>query len=413
MTLTIDGEQRDGAGRAPRSCARRWTMGTEIPKLCATDMLESFGSCRVCLVEIEGRAGTPASCTTPVAEGIVVHTQTERLARIRRGVMELYASDHPDHGADRSGERGVGDAGGGGGGRADRGALRAGREPRGGGVLRCVEPAAHGDGRVEPVFRLRSGEVHRLLPLRARLRGGAGHLRADRRGARLREPDRRRDGRGLRRLGVRVLRRLRAGLPDRLAGREGARRDRRRPSIRRSPPAPIAGSAAPSRPRCAARRWCGWCRGRTARPTAGIPASRGASPTAMPRIPSGSWRRWCGRRSPIPWRETTWEEAIGRVASEFRRIQAEHGQRRGRRDHLVALHQRGDLPGAEADPAGLRREQRRHLRAGLPLADRLRAEGDLRRERRDAGLRQRRGVRRDAGDRRQPDRRAPGVRAAG
>ena len=94
------------------------TMGTEIPKLCASDMLESFGSCRVCLVEIEGRAGTPASCTTPVAEGIVVHTQTERLARIRRGVMELYASDHPDHRPDRSGERGVGDAEGRGGGRA-------------------------------------------------------------------------------------------------------------------------------------------------------------------------------------------------------------------------------------------------------------------------------------------------------
>ena len=94
-----------------------------------------------------------------------------------------------------------------------------------------------------------------------------------------------------------------------------------------------------------------------------------------------------------PWRETTWEEAIGRVASEFRRIQAEHGRGRGRRHHLVALHQRGDLPGAEADPPGLRREQRRHLRAGLPLADRLRAEGDLRRERRHPGLRQRRGVR--------------------
>ena len=73
-------------------------MGTEIPKLCATDMLESFGSCRLCLVEIEGRAGTPASCTTPVAAGMVVHTQTENLARLRRGVMELYASDHPDDG---------------------------------------------------------------------------------------------------------------------------------------------------------------------------------------------------------------------------------------------------------------------------------------------------------------------------
>ena len=111
-----------------------------------------------------------------------------------------------------------------------------------------------------------------------------------------------------------------------------------------------------------------------------------------------------------PWRETTWEEAIGRVASEFRRIQAEHGQGRGRRHHLVALHQRGDLPRPEADPPGLRREQRRHLRPGLPLADRLRPQGDLRRERRHPGLRQRRGLRRDARHRRQPDRRPPGLR---
>ncbi|MET3663261.1 formate dehydrogenase subunit alpha [Aquamicrobium ahrensii] len=69
--------------------------GVEIPKLCATDMLESFGSCRICLVEIEGRNGTPASCTTPVGEGMVVHTRSERLDAIRKGVMELYVSDHP------------------------------------------------------------------------------------------------------------------------------------------------------------------------------------------------------------------------------------------------------------------------------------------------------------------------------
>ena len=58
-------------------------------------MLDAFGSCRLCLVEIEGRAGTPASCTTPVAPGMVVHTQTDRLKRLRKGVMELYISDHP------------------------------------------------------------------------------------------------------------------------------------------------------------------------------------------------------------------------------------------------------------------------------------------------------------------------------
>jgi formate dehydrogenase major subunit len=69
--------------------------GVRIPRLCATDSLEPFGSCRVCLVEIEGRKGYPASCTTPVEPGMAVRTQTGKLAQLRRGVMELYISDHP------------------------------------------------------------------------------------------------------------------------------------------------------------------------------------------------------------------------------------------------------------------------------------------------------------------------------
>ncbi|MEX2642105.1 MAG: formate dehydrogenase subunit alpha [Acetobacterales bacterium] len=69
--------------------------GVSVPRLCATDTLEPFGSCRLCLVEIEGRRGTPASCTTPAEAGMKVSTQTDRLARLRRGVMELYISDHP------------------------------------------------------------------------------------------------------------------------------------------------------------------------------------------------------------------------------------------------------------------------------------------------------------------------------
>ena len=70
-------------------------VGANIPKLCATDNLNAFGSCRLCLVEIEGRPGTPASCTTPCAEGMSVQTQTPRLDKLRKGVMELYISDHP------------------------------------------------------------------------------------------------------------------------------------------------------------------------------------------------------------------------------------------------------------------------------------------------------------------------------
>src|ERR1035437_7820411 len=94
VTLTIDGQTaRVTEGTSILRAATE--IGTQIPRLCATDMLAYFGSCRLCLVEIEGRAGTPPSCTTPVAEGMVVHTQSERLVRLRRAVMELYISDHP------------------------------------------------------------------------------------------------------------------------------------------------------------------------------------------------------------------------------------------------------------------------------------------------------------------------------
>ncbi|RUX45801.1 4Fe-4S dicluster domain-containing protein, partial [Mesorhizobium sp. M4A.F.Ca.ET.050.02.1.1] len=94
ITLTVDGRSISvPEGTSIMRAAMEG--GVEIPKLCATDMLDSFGSCRVCLVEIEGRGGTPASCTTPVGEGMVVRTQSERLDAIRRGVMELYVSDHP------------------------------------------------------------------------------------------------------------------------------------------------------------------------------------------------------------------------------------------------------------------------------------------------------------------------------
>ena len=94
VSLEIDGA-RVSVPQGTSIMAAAMMMGTKIPKLCATDMLDAFGSCRLCLVEIEGRRGTPASCTTPVEEGMVVHTQTSRLAKLRKGVMELYISDHP------------------------------------------------------------------------------------------------------------------------------------------------------------------------------------------------------------------------------------------------------------------------------------------------------------------------------
>ena len=94
VRLTIDGVQVTvPEGTSVMRAAKE--LGTTIPKLCATDSVAAYGSCRLCLVEIEGRAGTPASCTTPVSEGMSVSTQTPKLAKLRKGVMELYISDHP------------------------------------------------------------------------------------------------------------------------------------------------------------------------------------------------------------------------------------------------------------------------------------------------------------------------------
>jgi formate dehydrogenase major subunit len=94
VSLDIDGiEVTVPAGTSVMRAAAQ--AGVAVPKLCATDSLDAFGSCRLCVVDIDGRKGTPASCTTPCEDGMVVHTQTPHVAKIRRGVMELYISDHP------------------------------------------------------------------------------------------------------------------------------------------------------------------------------------------------------------------------------------------------------------------------------------------------------------------------------
>jgi formate dehydrogenase major subunit len=94
VTLEIDGKSVTvPAGTSIMRAAV--DTGVKIPKLCATDNVEPFGSCRLCLVEIEGRRGTPASCTTPVGPDMKVWTQSPKLAKLRRGMMELYISDHP------------------------------------------------------------------------------------------------------------------------------------------------------------------------------------------------------------------------------------------------------------------------------------------------------------------------------
>ena len=92
--LTIDAQQVS-VPRGTSIMRAAALININVPKLCATDSIQAFGSCRLCLVEIEGRKGFSASCTTTVEEGLVVRTQTDQIAVLRRNVMELYISDHP------------------------------------------------------------------------------------------------------------------------------------------------------------------------------------------------------------------------------------------------------------------------------------------------------------------------------
>ena len=94
ITVNIDGKSITVPGNTSIMRAAV-EAGIPIPKLCASDNLKAFGSCRLCLVEVEGRPGLIASCTEPVRENMNVKTQTPEVATIRRGVMELYISDHP------------------------------------------------------------------------------------------------------------------------------------------------------------------------------------------------------------------------------------------------------------------------------------------------------------------------------
>ena len=94
MNITING-QRVAAepGETIYQAAKK--AGIAIPSLCASDHLNPFGSCRLCLCEIEGQSGTSATCTMPAREGLVVQTETKRLQRLRRNIVELYLSEQP------------------------------------------------------------------------------------------------------------------------------------------------------------------------------------------------------------------------------------------------------------------------------------------------------------------------------
>lgn len=94
VRLTIDGVAVEAAPGATILDAAR-AAGVWVPTLCFDDRLAPFGACRVCLVGVEGARGPVASCTTPVREGMAVHTHDEVAARVARNVVELVLSELP------------------------------------------------------------------------------------------------------------------------------------------------------------------------------------------------------------------------------------------------------------------------------------------------------------------------------
>src|ERR1700722_8210542 len=94
VTLEIDGKPVT-VSRGTSIMRAAGEAGVQVPKRWATDNMQASGSCRLCLVEIEGRRGTPASCTTLAEPGMKVRTQSPKIQKLRKGVMELYISDHP------------------------------------------------------------------------------------------------------------------------------------------------------------------------------------------------------------------------------------------------------------------------------------------------------------------------------
>ncbi len=94
MQLTINGQAVTArAGESVLQCASR--HGIYIPHLCTHPSLPAFGACRMCIVEIDGLRGFPASCTTPASAGMVVRTDTAALQDLRRRVLELILLEHP------------------------------------------------------------------------------------------------------------------------------------------------------------------------------------------------------------------------------------------------------------------------------------------------------------------------------
>ena len=403
VTLTIDGKQVTvPEGTSIMRAAME--AGTEIPKLCATDMLEAFGSCRLCLVEIEGRGGTPASCTTPVAAGIVVRTRTERLDRIRKGVMELYASDHSLTSLDRSAKDNkyveLLDV-------AEDVGLKD--------VRYGFDGARHPNAGIDasnPYFIYDPAKCivcSRCVRACEEVQGTFALTIS---------------GRGFDSI-------VSAGMNEPFLESEcvscGA-------CVQACPTgsliekSALAAQAVEKPADHSVVTTCAYC---------GVGCSfkaemHGQEVVRMVPYKDGKANRghscvkgrfawgYANHRERIlkpmlrekitePWREASWDEAIARVAAEFKRIQQQYGTGA---IGGITLHRRRDFSGPEACPRRFRRQQCRHLRPRVPLTDRLRPRQYLRHLGRNPGFQLCRAHRRCHPDRRQPDRCASCVRLA-
>ncbi len=95
INLTINGQPVQAReGQTVLEAARE--HGINIPTLCHQPDLSPVGICRLCVVEVEKVRGLIASCTLPVSEGMVVHTETPKVVEERKFVLEMLLTDHPN-----------------------------------------------------------------------------------------------------------------------------------------------------------------------------------------------------------------------------------------------------------------------------------------------------------------------------
>ncbi|HAK58972.1 MAG TPA: NADH-quinone oxidoreductase subunit G, partial [Nitrospiraceae bacterium] len=94
ITVTIDGKTTQvNAGATILKAAK--TVGVTIPTLCADNKLHPYGACRVCLVEVEGNPRKFPACTTPVTDGMVIHTMSPAIVQARKDILGLLLINHP------------------------------------------------------------------------------------------------------------------------------------------------------------------------------------------------------------------------------------------------------------------------------------------------------------------------------